>query len=268
MPIALRNREAIRRISPALEEELEALIASFQGEFLVEHDSNGHHTSIRVDSIRTPTYAEKNPLGVIPSVTNVSLANSFDLPPSIVPDPSTVGTGDVVGPASATDGDIALYNGATGKLIKDSGVTYAALDTRVTSVETIAAASLVSLSLTINDSTIKALNTTPQVIVTGVGGKTIVPVFWCTKKGPWANAYSANPSFRIRFAGIATDILTNIAPSIGGTGFNYVQAVNASPSLTTSAVGLNLQLSSSADVTSVGDTTTNTVVIQLAYYVL
>ena len=33
------------------------------------------------------------------------------------------GTGDVVGPAGATDGNIALYDGATGKLIKDSTVS-------------------------------------------------------------------------------------------------------------------------------------------------
>lgn len=32
------------------------------------------------------------------------------------------GTGDVVGPGSATDGNLALFNGATGKLIKDGGV--------------------------------------------------------------------------------------------------------------------------------------------------
>lgn len=33
-----------------------------------------------------------------------------------------LGGGDVVGPAGATDGDIVLFDGATGKLIKDSGV--------------------------------------------------------------------------------------------------------------------------------------------------
>jgi len=34
------------------------------------------------------------------------------------------GSGDVVGPASATDSALALYDGATGKLIKDSAITY------------------------------------------------------------------------------------------------------------------------------------------------
>jgi hypothetical protein len=35
---------------------------------------------------------------------------------------STPGTGDVVGPASATDGNMAVFDGLTGKLIKDGGV--------------------------------------------------------------------------------------------------------------------------------------------------
>jgi len=37
------------------------------------------------------------------------------------------GTGDVVGPAGATDSDIVLFDGVTGKLIKDSGVSIAGL---------------------------------------------------------------------------------------------------------------------------------------------
>ena len=44
------------------------------------------------------------------------------------------GGGDVVGPASATDTDIALYDGVTGKIIKDSGVTIASLVTSVTNI--------------------------------------------------------------------------------------------------------------------------------------
>lgn len=40
---------------------------------------------------------------------------------------TSVGTGDVVGPASAIDDDIAVYDGTTGKLIKDGGYTIADL---------------------------------------------------------------------------------------------------------------------------------------------
>ena len=42
------------------------------------------------------------------------------------------GSGDVVGPASATDGAVALYDGTTGKLVKDSKITVSGDDVTVT----------------------------------------------------------------------------------------------------------------------------------------
>lgn len=42
-----------------------------------------------------------------------------------IADLATGGTGDVVGPASAVDGNIATYDGTTGKLIEDGGATIA-----------------------------------------------------------------------------------------------------------------------------------------------
>lgn len=42
------------------------------------------------------------------------------------------GTGDVVGPAVAVNNDIALFDGVTGKLIKDSGVLISSLVTNTT----------------------------------------------------------------------------------------------------------------------------------------
>jgi hypothetical protein len=38
------------------------------------------------------------------------------------------GSGDVVGPASAIDGNFAVFDGATGKLIKDGGSAVGAFD--------------------------------------------------------------------------------------------------------------------------------------------
>lgn len=43
--------------------------------------------------------------------------------------PAGDGSGDVVGPASATDGHIAVFDGATGKLIKSAGVAPYSLPT-------------------------------------------------------------------------------------------------------------------------------------------
>lgn len=42
-------------------------------------------------------------------------------------DGQSVGSGDVVGPASSTSGNLVTFNGTTGKLIQDSGVTVASL---------------------------------------------------------------------------------------------------------------------------------------------
>ena len=43
------------------------------------------------------------------------------------------GVGDVTGPGSSTDGDVVLFNGATGKVIKDSGVNATGIFTLTTS---------------------------------------------------------------------------------------------------------------------------------------
>ena len=40
------------------------------------------------------------------------------------------GSGDVSGPGSSTDGNITVFDGATGKLIKDSGVAISDLNTK------------------------------------------------------------------------------------------------------------------------------------------
>ncbi len=42
------------------------------------------------------------------------------------------GVGNVVGPASSVDGDVVLFNGATGKIIKDSGVNQSGIFTIAT----------------------------------------------------------------------------------------------------------------------------------------
>lgn len=59
-------------------------------------------------------------IGAVGQVLTVSASN--------LPEWSTVaGTGNVVGPAGAVDENIAVYDGATGLLIKDGGITVAAL---------------------------------------------------------------------------------------------------------------------------------------------
>lgn len=49
--------------------------------------------------------------------------------PQGVPGPAGSGTGDVLGPASATNNNIAVYDGTTGKLLKDGGAAISSLAT-------------------------------------------------------------------------------------------------------------------------------------------
>lgn len=50
------------------------------------------------------------------------------MPSSYNPPAGGGGSGDVVGPGSATDGALALFDGTTGKLVKDGGAPPAAFD--------------------------------------------------------------------------------------------------------------------------------------------
>ena len=74
--------------------------------------------------------------------TNVTLTPGTD---TVTINSTASATGDVVGPASSVNNDIALFDGTTGKLIKDSGVTLASKqDTLVsgTSIKTVNSNSL------------------------------------------------------------------------------------------------------------------------------
>lgn len=71
--------------------------------------------------------------------------------------------GDVFGPASATDGHLALFDTGTGKLIKDGG----ALPTFF----------IKSVTLALTDAQIKALNVTPITILAAEAGIINIPLF-------------------------------------------------------------------------------------------
>jgi hypothetical protein len=179
----------------------------------------------------------------------------------LIKDGGAPATGDVVGPGSAVDGDIVLFDGTGGKLVKDSGVTLASI-TAVTGV------SALSGTLSISDANIKALNSTPLTLVNAVASKIIMPIMLTMEKGPWTNAYSANPSVSLRWAGIAADLVSSFGSSFGGTGFAGATGMNNSPSWTSTGVNKALQLRSTADITSVGDTTGNTAVFRFVYYII
>ena len=79
------------------------------------------------------------------------------------------GGGDVVGPAGATADDIATYNGATGKIIKDSGYT-------TTSLLAAAAAGTVQQGAVVTWNNADIVAGTAQQLVAAVANFIIVPV--------------------------------------------------------------------------------------------
>jgi len=148
---------------------------------------------------------------------------------------SSGGTGDVVGPASATDGAVALYDGTTGKLLKNGVV----LGTAATTASTAYTSSSV------------VPNTAPaagQVLVGNAGGTAYAPVSASgdatlastgaltlatvnSNVGSYGSATAA-PAVTVNAKGLVTAVSTNtITPAVGsitglGTGVATALAVN------------------------------------------
>ena len=72
----------------------------------------------------------------------------------------SLGTGDVVGPVGATDEDIAVYDGATGKKVKDGGKTIAETLARANHTGTQASSTISDFDTEVSNNTDVAANTT------------------------------------------------------------------------------------------------------------
>ena len=87
---------------------------------------------------------------------------------------TATGTGDVVGPASATDNAIAVYNGTTGKLIKNSSATVSDITNNTTNIATVsgvAATNTGNISInTTNIATVSGVAATNTVNIATVSG--------------------------------------------------------------------------------------------------
>lgn len=121
MLLGLKNREAIRRISPELEDELDSIINTMSRTFTQEHDAQGHHTSIRASSIRTPTLVESNPSGITPAAIAINSSGQhwtsgpwiFDNLNGVAPD----GVARAVSVSNATYNDMASIVGLDNTVI-------------------------------------------------------------------------------------------------------------------------------------------------------
>lgn len=156
------------------------------------------------------------------------------------------GAGDVTGPTSATDGNVAIFDGTTGKKIRDSGSAIADLAT--------ASSSLQSSTVQLTNAQIQDLEATPVTIVTGQAGKIIVPVMRIIEASTttfgdtglsWVTQYTDEPNITI-FANQVTDF-NNVQDKYVVTA---AQALNAVGSNTDGIVGSSVNITLTADVTS------------------
>jgi hypothetical protein len=86
---------------------------------------------------------------------------SFGIPTSSGP-----GSGDVVGPSGATSGDLALFDGSTGKLIKDGSID---TDLKFTGTVLSTQAGIRMVQIDLNNAQIKALPGTPFQLIAAPG---------------------------------------------------------------------------------------------------
>lgn len=260
MKLAIQNREAIRKLLPALEQELDSAYAAITETFTREHTWDGRHTNISVESIsQTPlTQYGAAQAGIIQqSVRNnymmgvIGNAGDVDLDYG---SSSGSGTGDVVGPSSSGDTNIAIFDGITGKLLADSGVTITSLQLGLINLASFTSTNAMILAGGVHGT-----------IVTAVVGKTIVPL----RQFMHANiltGYSTGRGLNVQYNGINTDIFTAGTPINTVIEDVYWQMSLSDLTRQASPIGLSLVIRSGAAVT--GGNAANTIVTTLPYVLL
>lgn len=186
---------------------------------------------------------------------------------------ASTGTGDVVGPSSAVSGDVALFSGATGKLLSDSGklgsdivtgpasavsgnvalfngVTGKVLKDGGTPAAFVLASAnfaYVTLPATVND--MHSLNTVPLIIVPAVVGYTIVPL-GLTYTASVTSAVTTAQSANLRYTGTATAISATVTTiTSGATGRKQGFAIGTTTNQTVDLSNTSVEVVGSAATT-------------------
>ena len=131
MKLGIFNREAIREISPTLEDELDLILSAISATFMIEHDWRGRHTNINAISISGVPATQEQVAESEAIQQSVENEGNIEILRAGGNSAQSGGTaaggagGDVVGPSSSANGRIAMFGGTTGKLLADSGYTVA-----------------------------------------------------------------------------------------------------------------------------------------------
>lgn len=128
------------------------------------------------------------------------------------------GSGDVTGPSGATADNIAVFDGVTGKLIKDGGSNIASVIAAATAAA-VQATGVFAITVSIPQVQLESAFSTPVTLVTAQGANTVImPISWWPEVDV-TTAYSNNPVWSLAYAVaptqglLATQIMnTNSAP--------------------------------------------------------
>lgn len=202
---------------------------------------------------------------------------------------NNAGTTFVKGPSSSTDGDVALFSGVTGGLLKDAGykgsvlahgpgasttndiVVFSGTDgiTLADSGQTIASITgSVSWQKTVltNGQILTAHSVPIQLVAAPGSGKAVVPLVWYMREDSSAGAYSANPTFNVQYVGNATALLSGITPNLNSGDKRWATGNQSGwGPLTFNPENVAVNVQSTADVT--GGNAANTILIMLGYLI-
>lgn len=200
MKLGMIHRDEIRELSPALEDELDRLMAAIATTFLVEHTWDGKHGNI----------------------TTLSINQRFDNAQNTTP--SVDGLGEITGDTS-TDGDTGIHNMAV-SLVDDavgtSQLTQGAAD-KVWSTATRALTDKVGFSLTAGSYSVRASSSqhgTGTISATATGGSATISSVTTTRAH---FAFGGN---------------TNSTAAIFSDGMAYCR-ITASTTITATRTGIN-----------------------------
>lgn len=131
-----------------------------------------------------------------------SASDISTLQTTVAADDDDGGAGDVVGPSSAVDDNVVTFDGTTGKLIQDSGVTISELTPVITGGFAVA-------SVTLTHTDIQGLNTTPVTIVSAVADKIIVPFQFIMQQEIGGTLFNTPPTITLRYAAATAQSASN-----------------------------------------------------------
>jgi hypothetical protein len=170
------------------------------------------------------------------------------------------GGGDVFGPDVAVDDNLVLFDGVTGKRIKDSGVS-------VDDLATVTGLTARSVRVPLTELALEGANTTPIELVAATSGKILIPMSCAIELNQTA-VYSNNPTISIRYGGIAGN-LTNTAAgafNVGGShSERHIISIVDTLTIASDIVNKSLVFFLNADLTGTGSVTGTAV---LAYYIV